>query len=141
MVLICYSSCKDKNYLSVRQKRIIENYLKSYNDFDLNGMIKDLDSNIIFENISNGKVDLRTQGLDKFMGHMESEMKYSHQRERKVESWIFNGSKVSINFTYKMILAVDLAEELEAGDTLELEGKSEFLFDNEKIQHITDEAK
>ena len=140
MVLICYSSCKDKNYLSVQQKRIIENYLESYNDFDLNGMIKDLDGNIIFENISNGKVDLRTQGLDKFMGHMESEMKYSQQRERKVESWIFNGSKVSINFTYKMILAVDLAEELEAGDTLELEGKSEFVFDNEKIQHITDEA-
>ena len=140
VLLICCSSCKDKNYRSEERKRIIENYLKSYNDFDLEGMTKDLDRNIVYKNISKGRVDLRTQGLDKFMGHLESEMQYTHQRERTAESWIFGDTKVSIDIKYKMILAIDLTEELQAGDTLELKGKVEFLFDNEKIQRITEEA-
>lgn len=50
-----------------RQKEIIENYVKSYNSFDVVGMVNDLSSHGVFENISNGKVGLRTEGLEDFI--------------------------------------------------------------------------
>ena len=136
----CCASCEMWNNLNKQREQIIKNYLKSYNDYDIGGMIKDLDRDIVFENISNGNLDLRTQGLDKFREHTESEIQYTQQRERTVESWQFDESKVSIHIKFKGILSVDIMEKLEAGDVLELKGKSEFVFDNEKIQRITDEA-
>ena len=48
------------------QKEIVENYVKSYNNFDIKGMTKHLSKNVVFENISNGKVQLKTEGLEAF---------------------------------------------------------------------------
>ena len=126
--------------MSRQRKKMVKNYLKSYNDHDMAGMTKDLDRNVVFENISNGKVELRIRGLDEFKRHMNLDMQYTRRRERTVQSWIFDDSKVSIQIKYKAILAIDLMGSLEAGDTLKLEGKSEFVIDNGKIISITDKA-
>lgn len=40
----------------------IKNYVSSYNDFNVEGMMKDLHEGIIFKNISNGEVNLKTNG-------------------------------------------------------------------------------
>ena len=52
--------------MNQQQKNIVENYIKAYNDFDVDGMTKHLSNAIVFENISNGKVGLRTEGLVAF---------------------------------------------------------------------------
>ena len=123
-----------------KQKQIIENYVKSYNESDIEGMIKDLDKNVVFENISNGEVDLRTVGLIEFKKQAESAKQYFKKRKQTVESWNFNDSKVLIEIDYKAVLAIDLPNGLKAGDTLELKGKSIFEFKDEKIQSITDKG-
>ena len=40
------------------RKEIIENYIHSYNSFDIEGMLGDLHEDVKFENISNGQVNL-----------------------------------------------------------------------------------
>lgn len=45
---------------------------------------------------------------------------------------------MTIDISYKAILAIDLPNGMQAGDTLELNGKSEFEFDNRKIKKISD---
>ena len=121
-------------------QKIIENYIKSYNSFDIKGMVKDLDEDVIFENISNGNVDLRTEGLDDFKKQAESAVQYFEQRNQTIQSWHFDVERVSIDIDYKAILAVDLPNGLKKGETLVLKGKSEFEFKNGKIIQITDRS-
>ena len=63
IALISILGCQTELDMKEQQKRVIENYIKSYNDFDINGMTKDLTDNVVFENVSNGNVDLRTKGI------------------------------------------------------------------------------
>ena len=123
-----------------RQKEIIENYVNSYNNFDINGMTNNLTNNVVFENISNGKVDLRTEGLDAFKKQAESAKQYFKERKQTIKSWEFSESKVTIEIAYKAILAIDLPNGLKEGDTLELKGISNFEFENGKIKNITDKS-
>jgi hypothetical protein len=121
-----------------QQKTVIENYIKSYNEFYSTGMTRDLTNDVVFENVSNGKVDLRTEGIEEFAKQAESSKQFFKQRKQTIESWEFNDSKVVITIAYKAVLAVDLPNGLKAGDTLELKGKSEFEFENQKIKKIID---
>ena len=124
--------------MNQEQKKIIENYVNSYNNFDINGMIKDLSENVVFENIADEKVTLRTEGLAAFTKQAESAKEYFKEREQTIESWHFKKSKVSIDISYKAILAIDLPNGMKSGDTLELKGRSEFEFENGKINGILD---
>ncbi|NAS32254.1 nuclear transport factor 2 family protein [Flavobacteriaceae bacterium R38] len=122
------------------QKQMIENYVNSYNDFDINGMLKDLSDNIVFENISNGEVDLKTEGIQEFKKQAEAAKQYFQTRKQTIASWEFNNQKVIIDIDYKAVLAIDLPNGMKSGDTLELKGKSEFEFRDRKIIIIRDKS-
>lgn len=123
-----------------QQKHIIENYIQSYNNFDVAGMIKDLHEHIVFQNISNGKVDIRTEGIEEFKKQAEAATHYFTQRKQSVVSWEFNNSKILIHVHYEATLAMDFPNGLKRGNTLTLKGTSEFEFDNERIKRITDKS-
>ena len=103
-------------------------------------MIKNLADDVVFENVSNGKVDLRTEGLEAFKKQAESAKQYFVQRKQTIESWEFNNIKVSIDINYEAVLATDLPNGLKAGDTLNLKGISEFEFESGQIKKITDKS-
>jgi len=123
-----------------QRKLIIENYVKSYNNFDIKGMIKDMDNDVVFENIANGKVDLKTEGIVNFRKQAESSKRYFKERKQTIESWSFHEYTVSINIDYEAILDIDLPNSLKRGDILKLKGKSIFEFKKERIIKITDES-
>ncbi|MBQ4821883.1 nuclear transport factor 2 family protein [Aquimarina sp. MMG016] len=140
IVIISALGCQTKKDMNEQRKQVIESYIKSYNNFDINGMTKDLTENVVFENVSNGNVELRTEGIKEFIKQAESAKQYFTERKQTVQSWEFNNSKVIVGIDYKAILAVDLPNGMKTGDTLKLKGKSEFEFANEKIKSITDKS-
>tara|TARA_R110002020_G_scaffold97358_7_gene232314 strand:+ start:387 stop:767 length:381 start_codon:yes stop_codon:yes gene_type:complete len=126
--------------MNEQQKEIIENYVSSYNSFDTNGMTKNLDEKVVFENISNGKVDLRTEGINDFIKQAESAKQYFKERKQTIDSWNFNDNEVSLNIDYSAVIAVDFPNGLKKGDTLKLKGQSKFEFKDGKIIRITDKS-
>jgi len=122
----------------MNQKQIIESYVNSYNNFDVDGMVEYLTSDISFQNISNGHVNLKTEGVEQFTTQAKATKQYFTKREQTIESWEFNSSKVIIEISYKAILAVEFPNGMKPGDTLNLKGSSEFTFENLKIKSITD---
>jgi len=122
------------------RKRIIENYVKSYNDFDLEGMIKNMDENIVFENVSNGEVEMRLIGLEEFTKQAQLAKQGFKERKQTIESWKFEDSKVSIDIKFEAILALDFPNGFQAGDVIELQGVSVFEFSKKKIKKITDKS-
>ena len=123
-----------------QQKHIIEHYVNSYNNFDVDGMTAHLTEDVVFENIANGEVDLRTEGLAAFKEQAAVAKQYFQQRNQTIKSWAYNESKVTIEISYTATLAIDLPNGLEKGDILELNGRSSFEFEHGKIKHITDES-
>jgi hypothetical protein len=140
IILISTIGCKTKTDMNKLQKQVVEGYIKSYNDFDTNGMTKNLTENVVFKNVVNGNVELTTKGIAEFKEQAESAKQYFVQRKQTIESWDFINSKVIVDIDYRAVLAIDLPNGLKAGDTLELKGKSEFEFEKEKIKSITDKS-
>lgn len=44
-------------------QKTIENYIDAYNSFDIDRMFLDMHDDIKFENISNGEINLATDGI------------------------------------------------------------------------------
>ena len=68
-------------------KSIVQNYIDSYNRFDIDGMIKDLHPNVIFEHVANDVVALKTEGIDAFRKQAESALGYFSERAQRITAW------------------------------------------------------
>jgi len=121
-----------------KQKQIIVDYITAYNNFDIAGMAKHLDEHVVFENISNGEVTLRTTGLAAFVNQAETAKGYFKEREQTITSWFFSGHQVKVDITYRGVLQVDIPNGPKSGETLNLTGRSEFDFLNGRIIGLKD---
>jgi hypothetical protein len=120
------------------KKRIIEDYVQAYNNFDVENMLKDMDERMVFRNISGGAVNLQTNGIDEFRKQAESAKELFSRREQKIIGLKFGETETEADISYRGTLAVDLPEGLKAGSEIALDGKSIFYFAGDKIIKIDD---
>ena len=123
-----------------QQKQIIEDYIRSYNNLDVAGMLQDLAEDIIFENVVNDQVQLRTEGLAAFKEQAEAALAYFRERRQSVINWTFADESVIVQIDYEAVLAIDLPNGMQAGESLNLQGESIFEFQEGKIKRITDKS-
>jgi hypothetical protein len=121
-----------------QREQIIEQYIESYNNFDVEGMLKDLDEQIRFENISGGEVTLIIDGLSAFSKQAEKAKAFFSSRKQTIRNFVHTGNQTTIEIDYHAILAIDLPNGLKKGNSLDLKGKSVFTFSDTKITSITD---
>lgn len=126
--------------MATNRRSIIEKYLVAYNNFDVDGMLTNLDSDVVFENISAGNLDLSIEGKEAFKKQAEAATSYFSERKQVASSWEFTDTAITIKVDYHAVLAMDFPNGMKAGDTLQLSGKSTFVFKDEKIIRITDES-
>ncbi len=119
-------------------REIIESYVEAYNRFDVVGMLLNADTEITFENISNGKVTLRTDGIDDLRKQAEESKSYFIERKQVIKEMKFGDGVVEVMINFSGILAADLPGGMKAGDKLELQGRSIFKFADDRIIGITD---
>lgn len=122
------------------RERAINRYIAAYNAFDVEGMLEQLADDVVFINRSNGAVTLKTDGKAAFREQAAAACRYFSEREQTITSWTFDGPKVTVNISYRAIVAIDLPNGMHAGDLLELDGNSEFKFVGERIIRIVDTA-
>ena len=120
------------------RKTLVENYIRAYNRFDIEGMLANLYEKIVFKNISNGKTTLELEGLDAFRTQAEYAASLFSEREQRIEKIVFTAEDCEVDIDYKAKLAADLSNDLQAGDEINLKGKSKFRFAGGKITEIVD---
>ncbi|WPU98160.1 nuclear transport factor 2 family protein [Mucilaginibacter sp. cycad4] len=121
-----------------QRELIISNYVKAYNNFDVEGMIKNLAPSVKFQNISNGDVNMELDGTEAFKVQAEQATKLFERREQIIRSFKHAGNQTEIEIDYNAILAVDLPNGLKKGDELNLKGHSIFTFGGDNIVGIMD---
>ncbi|MDR6561562.1 MULTISPECIES: nuclear transport factor 2 family protein [unclassified Arcicella] len=120
------------------KEKIINNYIEGYNQFDTDKMVLDFDDNIVFENISNGEVNMTLSGINAFKEQAEQAKVYFSARTQTIASFEHKSDEVEVEIDYYAILAMDFPNGLKKGDELKLKGKSIFKFLDDKIVKLTD---
>lgn len=119
---------------------LIERYIEAYNTFDIETMMSTLHPDIAFQNISNGEINAETHGMEAFRTLAEQSKGLFTSRKQTITNVETNESQTRIDVTFEAVLAIDLPNGLKAGETLKLQGSSEFTFRDGKIVNIVDKA-
>lgn len=120
------------------EEDIIREYVKAYNNFDIESMLKSLHPEIEFINISNGEINLRLSGIDQFREQAEKAKNIFSRRHQEITSFSRPLDSVEVEINYRGTFAIDLSDQIRKGDDIELKGKSVFKFKDEKIIQLTD---
>ena len=120
------------------RERIIADYIKGYNNFDIDRMVKDFDKDMIFENLSNGESTLVLNGVEAFREQATQSTSYFAERMQTVKSFIHLPDQTEVEIDYFAILAADLPNGMKKGEELKISGKSIFRFSGDKIIGLID---
>ncbi len=125
--------------MAISEKEIVEKFITAYNSFDIDSMLKWLHPEIKFKNISGGEVNAMTSGMEEFELLARQSSYLFKERQQKIISIAEAIDKINIEIQYRAILAVDLPNGLKAGDKINLNGNSEYIFKDGLIYSIIDE--
>ena len=120
------------------KRSVIERYLDAYNAFDIDGMMSVIHPDIEFKNVSGGEVDATASDVDEFRKLAEQSKELFLSRKQTMIKFWTKDDQAFIDVAYEGVLAADLPNGMKAGETLRLNGRSEFTFHNGKIHRITD---
>jgi hypothetical protein len=121
-----------------QMKKIIDDYIKSYNSFDIDGMLRHMHKNISFQNISDGQVNMSTHGIAELRAAAEQVKAIFKSRCQNVTNYQFIGDTAKVEIDYEAELATDIPNGPKAGDILKLKGISEFIFKEGLVFKLTD---
>ena len=121
------------------EKKIsIENYVRAYNNFDIEAMLSGLHDRIVFKNISNGETTLELNGVEAFRDQALQAAGLFAERAQKITNFVCGKEICEIEIDYRATLASDLPNGFKSGDKINLKGRSVFRFADGKIIEIQD---
>ncbi len=117
---------------------IINRYIKSYNDRDIDGMLDCVTEDVVFENISNTGQSMRLEGRE-LMGQVAtlSGNAFSYRRQKLVNLVLGTG-KAAAEIEFEGKAAVDLPNGVKAGEAVKIRGASFFEFRGRLLSRIAD---
>ncbi|WP_028777752.1 nuclear transport factor 2 family protein [Shimazuella kribbensis] len=121
-----------------KERNLVQQYVDAYNAFDIDGMVALLHHDVEFRNISNGEVEVETKGKEDFRQLAEESKNIFSERCQTIKHFNFIEDRVEIEIDYEAILAVYLPIGLNAGEKLQLQGKSVFQIKGDKFVLIED---
>jgi len=123
---------------SEEKRAVIERYVQAYNAFDVEAMAALLHPDAEYLRITDGEVTARASGLQEFGTLAAEEGKQCSSRKLTVMQDYEKGGQVLLELKLTCVLAAEVAERLQGGETLTLEGVGEVTFHEEKIHRLTE---
>lgn len=117
---------------------IINRYIASYNERDIDGMLDCVTEDVIFENISNTGQTMRLEGREN-MGEVArlSGNAFSHRRQ-KLSNLVIGEGTAAAEVEFEGKAAVDLPNGVKAGETIKIHGATFFEFRGRLLSRIAD---
>lgn len=126
-------------HMNTEEKQdLISTFIHAYNGFDIDAMLSMLHPDIEFKSVTDGEVNVYIQGKNEYRILAEQSRNLYSSRKQTVMEFHEKEDQAFVEIFYTSVLAIDLSEEMKAGDTLNLRGLTEFVFRDEKIYRLTD---
>jgi len=119
-------------------RSLVFEYIKTYNNFEVESMLSLMHPDVEFQNIASGKVDAVATGIDELRKLANQSRSMFSSRQQTVTGFKSAGNSVTIDVEFEGVLSVDLSKGMKAGEALRLKGRSEFEFRDGKFYRITD---
>ena len=119
-------------------KIIIDHYIKAYNEFDIDGMLKNVHPDVEFKNIAGGEINVHILGLKDFKTQAKDSTRLLKKREMLITAQKINGNVVENKIDFKAVLNIDIPDGPKAGELVKFKGESRFKFKGDRIISIED---
>ncbi len=121
-----------------KKRALIEDFLDAYNRLDVGKMMESVHPEIEFKNVSRGEVDAIASGLKDFRALAEQSAQLFSSRTQTATKLELDNEGASVEIAFTGVLAIDMPNGMKAGETLQITGRSEYMFRDEKIYQLTD---
>lgn len=119
-------------------EKIIREYVKHYNEFNIDGMLDLMTDDVCFENIMNGETDVKTTNIAELEQIAGISLNIFSERTQTIKSIKIEGDSYVVEIDYYGKIAENLPNGLKQGDEIRLSGKSIYKFRDGKICSLTD---
>ncbi|MFT4533159.1 MAG: hypothetical protein ACJA1A_002571 [Saprospiraceae bacterium] len=122
------------------RKHMVQSYISAYNNFNIDGMEENLDAHILFENYTNGHLTHVANGMKEFRSMAVAGSEFFISRLQTVMCWEISENNIVVDIKCRGIAKVNLQNRINAGEKIEMDGKSAFTFHQNKIIKIVDKS-
>ena len=119
-------------------RALVDRYLDAYNRMDVAAMLATMQDEVVFENYTVGVLSVRTLGIAELRHLAESSRHLFSMRHQTITAWREDGDSAHASIHFEGTFAVDLPNGVRAGQTIALEGRSEFRQHDGKLIYIAD---
>lgn len=119
-------------------RRIVESYLKLYNDKNISSMMTLFAEDVVFESISNSGESTKTNSKKELEELAQSSLQFFVERNQTPQNWVVDSEGAAVEIIYEAVLAKDLSKELKAGMKIKIRGASFFTIENGLITKLVD---
>ncbi len=122
-----------------RMKQIIDEYIKAYNEFNVDEMLRNVHKDVELKSTANGEVNVQLKGIDILRNQAEQSVNLFKKREMKIIEQVIKGDTVENKISFKGVIGVDFPDDgPKEGELVKIEGISIFEFEKGKIILIED---
>jgi steroid delta-isomerase-like uncharacterized protein len=117
---------------------VVHGYIEAYNRKDVSRMLSCFADDVVFENVSNGAVTMRTEGKEALGALAQQAAQAFVERRQTVKSLVASDHGVALEIVYDAVVALDLPNGWKAGQSIHLRGASFFRLRDGLIAELID---
>lgn len=119
---------------------LIDRYIDAYNRIDVDAMLATTHHEVIFENYTHGQLGLRTIGIDELRHLAESSRHLFSARRQTITGYSEAVGTAHIQVLFEGTFAIDLPNGVRAGQSIAMNGRSEFRERDGLLIYIADHS-
>jgi ketosteroid isomerase-like protein len=121
-------------------RALVDRYIDAYNRMDVAAMLATMQDEVVFENYTAGVLALRTIGIAELRHLAESSRHLFSMRRQTVTAWREADGVGYASIHFEGTFAVDLPNGVRAGQSIAMEGRSEFRQHDGQLIYIADHS-
>ncbi|MBD8880103.1 MULTISPECIES: nuclear transport factor 2 family protein [Rhodanobacter] len=121
-------------------RALVDRYLDAYNRMDVDAMLATMQDEVVFENYTGGVLALRTMGIAELRHLAESSRHLFSMRRQTVTAWREADGCGYAGIRFEGTFAIDLPNGVRAGQSIVMEGRSEFRQHDGRLVYIADHS-
>lgn len=107
-------------------RALIDRYIDAYNRIDIDAMLATMHSEVVFENYTAGVLSVRTVGIHELRHLAESSRQLFSARHQTITTYAETTGVAYAQIHFRGTFAIDLPNGIRAGQSMALDGRSEF---------------
>ncbi|GLQ45153.1 hypothetical protein GCM10007862_02040 [Dyella lipolytica] len=121
-------------------RALIDRYIDAYNRMDVAAMLTTMHREVIFENYAGGTLTVRTIGIDELRHLAESSRHLFSARRQTITGYSEAVGTAHVQILFEGTFAIDLPNGVRAGQSIVMNGRSEFRERDGLLIHIADHS-